>query len=136
MKRFLAVVCGVVTGVAIVACGDAVVSYLYPLPPGLKIDDKVAFQEYVSNIPAQLLALMLCFWLLSSLAGGLVAALINPAEWRRASTVTGSILLVAAILNMLGVPHPLWMWAVAVLLYLPAARLGGMLGGRRKTAVR
>ncbi|MCK6623004.1 MAG: hypothetical protein HUU32_18855 [Calditrichaceae bacterium] len=42
--------------------------------------------------------------------------------------IVGGIMLLAGIVNMAMIPHPLWFWVVGVLIFLPAAYLGARLG--------
>jgi hypothetical protein len=132
-KKILAIIAGVITGFIIVFIGDATVHAINPPPLGLNYMDKNVMMNYVANIPVYVLVIMCIFWLLSAFTGGLVASVIRKSEWRFCALVTGGILLAAAILNLALVPHPIWMWAVALIGYLPMALLGGSLVRRKKT---
>jgi hypothetical protein len=44
----------------------------------------------------------------------------------------GVLVILAAVANMLMIPHPVWFWVVALLLFLPAAYLGGLLARRTR----
>src|SRR5688572_15722228 len=126
-RKILAIIAGVITGFIIVFIGDATVHAMDPPPMGLNYMDKNVMKDYVASIPMYILVIMCIFWLLSAFTGGLVAALIKRSEWRFCALVTGGILLAAAILNLALVPHPMWMWIVALVGYLPAALIGGSL---------
>jgi hypothetical protein len=132
MKNVLAVICGVIAGVAIVFTGDSITHAAYPPPASLNANDNAQINAYVSSAPFHIMLAMIIFWLLSSFIGGLTAALINRQQHKKVSTITGSILLAAAIINMMIIPHPLWMWAISALLYIPVARTGGNIVGRER----
>jgi hypothetical protein len=127
MKKILSIVAGVVTGFVIVFIGDATSHAMNPPPLGLNYMDKNVMMDYVSKIPTYVLVVMVIFWLLSSLLGGLISALLNKTEWKRNSLTTGAILMAAAILNLVMITHPAWMWIAVLAGYLPMALLGGWL---------
>jgi hypothetical protein len=127
MKKILAIVTGVVTGFITTFIGDATVHAVHPLPSGLNYMDKNVMTTYVASIPTYVFAIMILFWALSSFLGGMLAARICRPEWKRVSLSTGAILMAAAILNLILVSHSLWLWVATLLIYLPAAFLGGWL---------
>lgn len=125
MKKVLPIITGVIVGFLIVFIGDSVTHRLYPPPAGINFMDKAALDTFVASIPTYVLVVMLLFWLLSSFLGGLVAARLHRADWKKKSIITGSILMAAALLNMIMIPHPLWMLIASIALYIPVAFLGG-----------
>jgi len=127
MKKVLAVVVGVVAGFAIVFIGDATSHSLSPLPKGLDYTNRDEMRVYIESIPISVLIIMVIFWLASSFLGAMLAARINRANWKRTALITGGILMAAAILNLAMLPHPGWMWVVALVGYIPAAFFGGWL---------
>jgi hypothetical protein len=127
MKKVFSIVAGVITGFAIVFIGDATSHAMNPPPLGLNYMDKNVMMDYVAKIPTYVLVIMVIFWLASSFLGGLVSALIQKTEWKRNSLTTGAILMAAAILNLIMITHPVWMWITVLAGYLPAALLGGWL---------
>jgi hypothetical protein len=127
MKKILAIVAGVVTGFIVTFIGDATVHAIHPLPSGLNFMDKSVMTTYIASIPTYVFVIMIIFWALSAFFGGMLAARICRPEWKRVSLSTGAILMAAAILNLIMISHPLWLWVVTLLIYLPAAFLGGWL---------
>jgi Na+/alanine symporter len=127
LKKVLAIITGVITGFVVVFIGDAVTGRLYPPTPGLNFTDKASLDAFVAGIPSYVLIIMIVFWLFSSFLGGMVAARINRTEWKSTCLITASILMAAALLNLILIPHPMWMWLAALLGYIPAGYLGGLL---------
>lgn len=125
MKKVFPIIIGVVVGFTIVFIGDSVTHRLYPPPAGINFMDKTALDAFVASIPTYVLVIMFLFWMLSSFLGGLVAARFNRVDWKKKSIITGSILMAAALLNMIMIPHPLWMLIASVILYMPVSFLGG-----------
>jgi len=131
-RTIISVIGGVIIGLIFVFIGDSVCMRLYEPPIGLNPLDQVNFSNYAKSIPTYVLAVMLVFWMLSTFFGGMISALINREAWKKSSLITGSVLLAASILNMINVPHPTWMVITAVVLYIPAAYLGGVVVSRKK----
>lgn len=127
LKIFLSVLAGALTGAIVVFAGDYLSHLIYAPPANFDFNNQEALQAYAESIPTHVFAIMLCFWLLSSFSGGFVAGKINPQGWQLSALLTGLLLLAGAASNFYAIPHPLWMMVAAVILYLPAAWLGGKL---------
>jgi hypothetical protein len=126
-KRIFSVFVGLVTGIIIVMIGDASIHILFPNPEGINLNHKEAIESFMKSVPTSILIIMLSFWILSSFLGGYVAGKINKTEWKISAIITGSALMIVAILNMLTIPHPMWMVLLSVILYIPASYIGGKL---------
>jgi hypothetical protein len=70
---------------------------------------------------------VLVSWALGAFAGGWVAARLAPSKKIVFGLVIGAFGLVAAIFNMLMIPHPAWVWVVGLAEFIPAAYLGARL---------
>jgi pimeloyl-ACP methyl ester carboxylesterase len=128
LRRLLAVIAGLAVGAGIVFAVETLSAALYPLPPGTDAANAAAMKAFVAQLPTWALLLVLFGWGLGALAGGWVAARV-AGRVRGPARVVGLALLGAAVFNMLTIPHPLWFWAVGVLIFLPAAELGASTAG-------
>jgi hypothetical protein len=45
--------------------------------------------------------------------------------------IVGGLVMLAAVGNMLSIPHPVWFWVIALTLFLPASYVGGLLARHR-----
>lgn len=129
-RRILSVLAGVVVGWVVVSLGEMLQHQLFPPPEGLNVKDKEAIKAYAENLPDAAFAVLLGVWLCSALLGGLVAGKLGQPEGMRSALLTGAILLATSILNMVLIPHPVWLMVCTVILYLPFAYAGGRLGTR------
>ena len=128
-NRIISVLVGVIVGVLVVMLGEAIQHQFYPLPEGLDFKDKDAVKAFVDSLPFGAFISLVFIWICSSFVGGFVAAKMAKVNGIKSSLITGGILLLAAILNMFMIPHPVWMIVLTVALYLPAAYFGGKLAG-------
>lgn len=141
MTLVLRSVAGVVFG-ACVATGVIILveqfsSRMYPPPPGLDLSDPEALKSFIATLPAGAFLMVLLAWGLGTLAGAWVCARIAGRAMTTHGVVLGAMLLVAGVTNMLMIPHPVWMWIAAFLVFAVAGYAGGRLAeGRRATAGR
>lgn len=129
-RKILAVLAGMITGGLIVMIFDELSHLIAPPPEGLDFTDKEAITEFMKTVPVSAFLVMLAGWLLSAFSGAFVASKIVPLSWKSVSLLTGGILMLGAIMNMVMLPHPVWMMVIGILGYFPLAWLGGKLAGR------
>lgn len=134
MKKVLAIIAGVVAGLAIAFIGNATKNALSPTPAGLNTSNRDEMREYILSLPMYVLIIVMIFWLGSSFLGGMLASRLNRVNWKSNALITGSILFAATLLNLIMAPHPAWIWITVVLGYIPAALLGGWLVRKKAIA--
>jgi len=125
----LAVILGLVTFGAVVMVGEHVSHLIFPLPAGFDHHNP----EAVKALPMGALVALVVVWGLVAFAGAWVAARLAPMGKLAFSLSIGLTGLVAAVAIMLTIPHPVWIWVVAVVEFLPAAYLGATLATRNAT---
>lgn len=119
MRKILSIILGALVAMLIVSA----VGYLYPVPE-LESDDPAALAAVVGSMAPTAKILVAGGWFVGALAGAWLALRIS--DWRMAAWIVTLVVLVGSIVNIVSLPHPLWMQACAVL--LPIA--GGVLGIR------
>lgn len=127
MRTILAIVVGVVLGGLVVAMVEAVAHQVYPPPPGVDLSDPEVAREVLASAPIGALLMVAAAWALGSLAGGWVSARICNPHRLAPALIAGGILMAFGLLNLLVLPHPLWFWPVGLIVFIPAAYLGGKL---------
>lgn len=125
VRSIMVVLAGLVASIVVVSGTDAIVSGLYPLPPGTDATDREALRQAAAALPVSAFVILLVGWSLASLAGSFVGA-----RWAgRAPVAHGAlvalILLAATVANLVAIPHPIWMWPAALIL-IPVAGWAGV----------
>lgn len=128
MKNSLAVLAGVVLGGMVVAATEWGGSQLFPMPAGIDPMDPESLRADLDRMGPEHFIPVLVAHLLGALVGGLTAARIAGSRHLSIALIVGGIFLVFGVINLASIPHPLWFSIVDVLVYLPAAYLGGRLG--------
>jgi hypothetical protein len=133
MKNFIAVVAGLAAGMCIISIIELISSSVYPLPAELDFKNKNSLKDYIENVPSGSLLFVLTGWALGSFAGGLVSSLISENKKIKCALITGAILFMTGLINLITLPHPLWFWIAGLSVYFPFAYAGGKLGIKLKT---
>lgn len=136
VRRILAVVAGLAVAVVIIMLVQKLGHTLYPPPADLDPADQEFMREYVANLPWGPLAFVIGSYVLSTLAGGWLAATIAGEH----SLVFAGIVAVAVLAGILStvsmIPHPPWFTEIAVtgviVAALAAAAAASNMGGKRK----
>ena len=124
-NRILSVIMGVITGWVLVSIGDMINYKLFPAPKNFDYTNKESLKSFIDDLPVKAFLIMLLFWAISVFVGGFVTGKIAKLNWRKASLITGGILLLSSIGNMLMIPQPIWMNIIVIIMYIPLAYLGG-----------
>ncbi len=133
-KSIIAVIAGIVVGVIVTMLFDGLNHMIYPPPADFDPTDLDSYGALVAQMPTAALVMMVVGWLLTAFLGGMTAAYLDRVNWKRNAMIVGAALMIAALVNLYLIPHPVWMWVVSFLGYIPAAYLGGRLIAQRKVA--
>jgi hypothetical protein len=133
IRTVAAVLAGLVAALVVITIVEAAGQRLFPPPAGLDPMTPEGMAAIVAQMsPAALLVVLLAY-LCGGVAGGAVAARVARDDRIAEAIVVGTLLTVAAALNVMTIPHPMWMTAGSVAIQLPSAWLGARLVVRRES---
>ena len=124
INRVLSILSGVIAGAIVIGILERVSLSMHPMPEGLDPTDRVALSNYIAGLPLSAFLTILMTHAMGALAGGFVASKLAKIQKRSAAMFAGLILLVAGVLNLVSIPHPLWFSIADVIVYTPFALLG------------
>jgi hypothetical protein len=124
VRSIAAVVIGVIAAFIVVTLAEMLTSRLYPMPMGANPEDPSAMITWIQQLPATALAVVLVGWALGAFVGGFISAKFDRAAWGRQAVIIGILLLGAGVWNMTQIPHPIWMWVGAFVVFVPGAWFG------------
>ena len=130
-RNLIAVVLGMLAGMAVNMSLVLLVMFLHPMPEGVDFSDSAAMPTYFATIPATGFLIVLAAHLGQSFFGGLVAALLSSDSPRVMALIIGVLSLIGGVVNLIDLPHPAWMW-VEVPGYLLVAWFAASLAMRLK----
>jgi hypothetical protein len=110
IRNTLAAMAGALTGMLLIIIAELIASRIFPAPAGAKFGDP-AMTEFLANLPAAALAIVLAGYFAAVFCGGLVAGRLSLAQPRRQTIMVALLFAFASFLNLRAFPHPAWFWA-------------------------
>jgi hypothetical protein len=124
VRHALAVLAGAGTAVLIVTLSDGVVRVLYPPLAGADFGDTESVRALVEAMPLQALLVLVTGWAIAAGVGAFAAIRLTVDRRASAGWIVAGLIVASTIANLFMVPHPVWMWPLALVL----VPLGGWLG--------
>ena len=134
VRTVVAVLLGLVVALATMLLLEFIGMSLFPLPPGIDLENEQDLARLVESASAGKLLWVLAGWALAAFAGGWVAATISRRHPRGAALAVAALIVAGVALNAAMLPHPAWMTLAGVLLPLPVAWLAARLAARPRPA--
>lgn len=131
-NRYIAVFAGLITAVLSVVLFDFLAKIIFGMPEVAADANRDMLKEYMHNIPTGVFALMLMGWFIGSVLGPFVTAKLADQDVYKRSMTVGVVLLVATIINLITIPHPIWVWIIGIICIMPGAVLGFRLSGKSR----
>lgn len=132
-RNILALIVGIVVGGVIIALIQAVNAKLYPPPPGLDFKDQAAVAKYMTTLPLGAFGMVLLSYLVGFTLAVFLAIRLSVSVPERQGLLVTMFFGAASVMNLMGLPHPMWFWIANLAVLIVAAMVGGMLG-RKKAA--
>lgn len=107
LRRIGGTLAGVILFGVVVTLVELITWKLFPLPPGIDPSDPAQMARVVDSIPVLGKIGVLKAYFLGALVGGWVALLI--ARWQPAVWIVVLLAWVGSAMNIMAIPHPLWM---------------------------
>jgi len=133
-RSILAVLGGGVVCAILIFAVEAVGSRIYPLAPGVDPTDLEALKAAMAEMPLGAYLFLLLGWFLGPLAGSWVAARLAPGSPLLHGMILAGLVAGSAILNLVVLPHPAWLWVAGPLVILGGGWLGARLANRTARA--
>lgn len=116
---------GVATASAVIAVAQSVGHRFYPVAEPKDLKDRKALKRKIARLPLGAFVFVEMAYLLGSLSGGIVVALIASPSGSLYTTIALAVVLTACgIMNMVDIPHPKWFAILSTCTYFPAALAG------------
>ena len=128
IRGVLAVVAGCLAAMSAMVVCESMGHAIFPPPPGLDPSKPVALETYARGMrPVEFLP-VLFGWAAGTLIGSSVAAKL-AATWKVGyGIVVGGLLLLGGLPNLIMIPHPIWVWILALLIFPFFTTIGSVLG--------
>lgn len=131
LKLVLAVVIGLLVGMAVNIGLIMLNNVFFPLPEGVAMSDPAQMRAAVADMPSESWIGVIAAHLGQSFFGGWVAAWVGKKHPIMLAMIVGVISLAGGVWNAISLSTPAWTW-VEMPLYLLVAWLAGHLVARRR----
>lgn len=118
MRKFIAVMAGLIAGGIAVWLVQMLGHKLYPEPLGMDSNDMNQLAEYVKNAPFMALFFVVLSYAAGALAAGFVSTKVANDGRKIYAIILGVIFLAQSIFMMASLPTPIWFWILGVLSWL------------------
>ncbi len=128
MGRLLfALLVGVIVNGLLVFGVESLSTLLHPLPAGLDPKNVNQLRAYLDSggVPITAMVMVVLAYAIGAFGGAFAATKLAPRRGLMPALVIGQISLVFVIVNLITLPHPIWMMIASVLVPMPAAWGGG-----------
>jgi hypothetical protein len=117
------IVAGAIVAVATIMLVEMIGHLIFPLPDDLALGDPEVVAGPSPTMPVAAQFIVVLAWFGGALAGGYVAKRICYRWW--AAWAIAALVAAAGVVNVMMIPHPVWMQIAAVI----APLVGGLLAG-------
>jgi hypothetical protein len=134
LQYTLAVVVGLVLGMAVNMMFVMLNLIFFPMPDGLSMQDPEGFSAWAATLPDSAFILPMVAHLAQAFVGGWLAARLGASNPMVLAMIVGVLSLVGGIVNALSMEIPTWMW-LEMPFYLVLAWAAGNIELKRRTAL-
>lgn len=128
MNTLIGVMAGLVIAMAVIAGVEMLGHTLYPPPVDMDKNDLESVRQTLREAPNIVFVFPLFAWGLGAFIGGFLAHQVSKKPM--AAWIVAGVVLVMSAVNLVMLPHPIWVAPSAVALIALAGWLSGVLGKR------
>ena len=101
---------------------------IYPPPAGLDFKDQAAVAKYMAALPLGAFLMVLLSYLVGFTLAVFLAIRLSVSQPERQGLLATMFFGAGSVMNLMGLPHPMWFWIANLAVLMVAAVVGGMLG--------
>ena len=129
LRSVLVVFAGLIAGMLTVTAIESMIPLVFVLPP-IVPGDPEALRAALAAMPVGVFVMLMIGWAFGALVGGLLSARLATRAPLGHALAVGLVQTAGAIANFPMLPHPTWVIAAGLAVFVPMALLGGVLGRR------
>lgn len=114
IKKFFAVLLGIVVAVATIATIEYIGHFFYP-PENIDLNDPEALKAMMGQAPVAALLFVLGAWFAGAFAGATTALIMTKNNRFAFAAIVSAFILIAAVVTTISIPHPFWFVAAAII---------------------
>jgi len=130
IRNLLAAVAAFIAGAVVVAAVQWLNYVLNPPPPGLDPNNPRDLAAIMEQISLAALLLLELSYVAGSLVAGFTAGRLSRRHGAAIALALGAVYTAFNVMNLVSVPHPLWLAVLSTVTFLPLTWLGARLSAR------
>ncbi len=115
IRNSLAVLVGLFTAVVTVAVVEQLGHFVFPPPENIDYTDMAAVKAMLKSLPIAAFSFVLAAWFLGTFMGSSIALLIAKSRHFLFAAIISVLILGAAVVTTVSIPHPFWFVATAII---------------------
>ena len=123
-RNILAAILGLVSAWVVFFLIQTASHYINPPPVGLNMESGFSVEAYMQSITPLMFAVVLAGYAIGSFVGGLVIGYLANSKGNLIPIIIGAILSLGWVLNLIALPHPLWVAVLGFFMFIPFTILG------------
>lgn len=124
VRNIIAGVLGIVVAWILFTLIQAGSHLVFPPEVPLNTNDLESIKRYMETITPAMFAVVLAGYAIGSFGGGFVIGKVAESKKNTIPIIVGGLLTIGWILNLIMLPHPIWVAVVGFLMYIPFTILG------------
>jgi len=130
LRNLLSIFAGTFVAIVLIAVVQAVAHSIYPPPPGTDFNDPQVLAELIANAPLGALSMVLLSYVIGTFVGSWVGAKFSAPEGPiRQGLFVAALMLIAGVMNLMAIPHPVWFWVGTIVTIVAPGYFGADLSG-------
>ena len=121
LRAILAFLAGAVAMSLTVAGVQMIGHQLWPLPTGIDPNNHADMARIVESLPVAAKAWVVLAYAIATAVSVLVATALARPRWKGLGIALGTLMVVLCVINILMLPHPVWMIVATLVIPLPIA---------------
>lgn len=130
LRSVLVVLAGLVAGMLVVMAIESAIPLAFPGLAPIDPNDYAGAVAAMARLPAGVFAMLMAGWVCGSLAAGLVVGRLATHKPGWHALVVGAVQTAGAIVNFQMLPHPTWVIAGGLVVFVPMVLVGATIGRR------
>ena len=129
IRNVLSIFAGTFVAIVLIGLVQVIAHTVYPPPPGTDFSDAQVLAELMMKAPVGALLLVLLSYALGTFTGSAVAARLSHHEGpMRQGLFVGALMLIAGVMNLKAIPHPIWFWVACIVVFAVTGFMGAQTG--------
>lgn len=131
LKNTMIVILAIVAGMIAMMLGHRVSNVILPPPDGFDVSNMESFIANAGKLTTGHWLLALLSHAFGPLVSGFIVARFVVSHHRQLLWIVALAWIIAGVLNLMAIPHPLWFKIADIMVYIPMTFIGAKLSGWR-----